>query len=87
MSYFVSLLATLMILSTSEACFPGPTTPLPPAPCPLKDKTCVDVRQTNVLAKKTVTSPLPLMCSKTFFKSVCKCGGKTLLFRRGLYGF
>ena len=68
MSCFVSVLATLMILSTCEACYPLPTpTTLPPAPCPLENMSCVDVRQTNVLAKKTVSSPLPLMCSKTSF--------------------
>ena len=64
MSCLVSVLAALMIFSTCEACYPLPQPTLPPAPCPLENMSCVDVRQTNVLTKKTVSSPLPLMCSK-----------------------
>lgn len=72
MSCLVSLLAALMIINSSEACVPGgPGPALPPAPCPLVNKTCVDVRQTNVLAKMTVTAPLLLMCSKTLFIYIC----------------
>ena len=90
MPCFVSVLATLMIFARSEACYPGPlplpTTPLPPAPCPLEEQTCVDVRETNVLAKKTVSAPLPLRCSKIlrWSRYLCK---RTLSLRRGLYGF
>ena len=58
----VSVVATLMIFARSEACYPGPL-PQPTTPCPL-EKTCVDVRMTNVLAKKTVSAPLLLRCSK-----------------------
>ena len=85
MPCFVSVLATLMIFARSEACYPGPlplpTTPLPPAPCPLEEQTCVDVRETNVLAKKTVSAPLPLRCSKILlilnYKRLCPCVSKS----------
>ena len=61
MRCFVSVLATLMIFAGSKACYPPPT-PQPPPPCPLEQQTCVS--ETNVLAKKTVSAPLPLRCSK-----------------------
>ena len=61
MRCFVSVLATLMIFAGSKACYPPPTPPPPPS-CPLEQQTCVSM--TNVLAKKTVSAPLPLRCSK-----------------------